>query len=69
MPVCFANISATNARIFLKIFMVLNYYFVSVSLKFHEDPYKNACAQVVNARTHVLSGLHAFNENEGLSKR
>ena len=33
----FANISATEAQIFMKFYMVINYYLVSVSLKFHED--------------------------------
>ena len=35
---CFANISATKAWIFMKIFMVANYYLVSLSFKFHKDP-------------------------------
>ena len=35
--------------------MVINYYFVSFSFKFHEDPCTNARARVVNAHMHVLS--------------
>ena len=33
----FANISATKARIFMKFYVVVNYYLVSLSFKFHED--------------------------------
>ena len=43
----FANISATNAWIFMKFYVVVNYYLVSLYLKFHEAPYVNVCAQVV----------------------
>ena len=39
---------------------LVNYYFVSLSLKFHEDPRVNARTWVVNARAHVLSLVHAF---------
>ena len=35
---CFANISAMEALIFMIFFVVVNYYLVSLSLKFHEDP-------------------------------
>ena len=45
----FANISATKAWIFMKI------YVVSLSYKFCEDLCINAPARVVNARAHVLS--------------
>ena len=48
---CFANISAMKARIFMKFYMVVNYYVVSLSFKFHEDPCTIACARVINART------------------
>ena len=34
----FANVSATKARIFMKFFVVVNYYLVSLSFKFHADP-------------------------------
>ena len=57
---CFANISAMKARIFMKIFMVVNYYLVSLSLKFHEDLAINVRARFENARTHVLSLVRAF---------
>ena len=40
----FANISATEAQIFMKFYMVINYYLVSVLIKFHEDPCTNARA-------------------------
>ena len=48
---CFANISATKARIFIKFYVVVNYYLVSLSSKFHKDPCANARARVVNVRT------------------
>ena len=47
----FVYISATNALIFMKFYMVVNYYLVSLCNKFHEDPCKNARARVINART------------------
>ena len=50
---CFANISGTKARIFMKFYMVVNYYLVSLSFKFHDDPSKNTRARVVNVRTWV----------------
>ena len=56
----FANISATEARIFMKFYMVVNYYIVNLSFKFHKDQFKNARLRVVNARTHVLSQVCAF---------
>ena len=45
---CFANISTTKARIFMKFYVVVNYYLVSLHLKFHEDSCINVCSQVVN---------------------
>ena len=35
----------------MKILMVANYYLVSLSYKFHEDPFTNVRARVVNMRT------------------
>ena len=57
---CFANISATEARIFMKLYMVINYYLMSVSFKFHEDPCTNARARAVNARTRDKTCACAF---------
>ena len=57
---CFANISAMEARIFMKFYMVVNYYLVNLSFKFYEDPCINARARVVNARVHVISRVRAF---------
>ena len=57
---CFANISATEARIFMKFYMVLNYYLVILCIKFHSAWCINARARVVKARAHVLSRLRAF---------
>ena len=57
---CFANISLTKARIFMKFYMVVNYYLVNFSFKFHEDQCINACTRVVNARAQVLLRVRAF---------
>ena len=57
---CFANISPTKAPIIMKFCVVVNYYLVSLSLKFHEDPCINVRTPVVNARAHVLSRVRAF---------
>ena len=46
---CFANISATKARIFMKFYVAVNYNVV-----LHEDPCTNARARVVIARMHVI---------------
>ena len=55
---CFANISATKARIFMKYYLVVNYYLASVSFKFHDHPCIKACALAINrART----CLHVYN--------
>ena len=56
----FANISATKARIFMKFYVVVNYYLVSLSFEFHDDPCINARARVVNTRVHVLSRVRTF---------
>ena len=47
---CFANISATEARIFMKFYVMVNSYLASLSFKFHEDPDSNARVRVINAR-------------------
>ena len=57
---CFANISATKAQISMKFYMVVNYYRVSLSFKFHEDPCINARTRVVNACKHILSRVRAL---------
>ena len=44
----------------MKFYMVVNLYLVSLSIKFHEDPYINAHARVVNVCAHVLSGVRAL---------
>ena len=51
MPVCFANISATKAQIFMNFYMVVNYYLVSFTFKFHEDLRIDARTQVINTCT------------------
>ena len=56
---CFTNISATKAWIFTKFNVVLNYYLVSLSFKFHEDLCINARTRVVKARTYVFSTIRA----------
>ena len=57
---CFENISATKARIFMKFYVAVNYYLVSLSMKFHKDPCTNADARVINARTRDKTCAHAF---------
>ena len=57
---CFANISATKARIFIKFYVVVNSYLVSLSFKFHGDPSINARTRVVNARIRDITCAHAF---------
>ena len=44
----------------MKIFMVANYYLLSLSFKFHEDPFTNARARVVNVRTRDKTSAHAY---------
>ena len=41
---CFANICATEAPFFMKFYVVVNKYLVSLGLKFHEDSVINALA-------------------------
>ena len=57
---CFANISATKARIFIKFYVVVNSYLMSLSFKFHGDPSINARTRVVNARIRDITCAHAF---------
>ena len=56
----FANISAREAQIFMKSYMVVNYYLVSLSFKFYDDPFINARARVVNVRTLDKSCARTF---------
>ena len=56
----FANISATKARIFMKFYVVVYYYLVSLSLKFHDDTCINARAREVNPRTRDKSCARTF---------
>ena len=44
----------------MKFYVVVNYYLVSLSFKFHEDPDSNARARVVNARTRDKTCARAF---------
>ena len=57
----FANISATEARIFMKFYMVVNYYLVNLNFKFHEDLNSNARARVINARTRDKTRVRVYN--------
>ena len=52
---CFAFISATEAQIFMKFHVVVNFYLVNLNFKFHEDPCINARALVVNVCTRAFS--------------
>ena len=47
----FTNISATKARIFMKFYVVVNYYLMSLSFKFYDDPCIDARIRGENART------------------
>ena len=47
---CFANISTTKTRIFMKFYAVTNYYLAGLSSKCHEDLCTNVRTQVINAR-------------------
>ena len=55
---CFANISATEAQIFMKFYVVLNFYLVS--FKYYQDPCISARAQVVNARINNITCACTF---------
>ena len=50
----FANISATNAGIFMKCYIMINYSLVRLCLKLYEELWKNLRARVLNARLHVF---------------
>ena len=47
MTYCFANISASKTRIFMKYYLVVNYYLVSLSLELHEYPIPNVRALAI----------------------
>ena len=68
---CFANISAREARIFMKFVMVVNLYLVNLSFKFHKDPCINMRTRVVNARirdkTCVRALSYLMNERKPVS--
>ena len=44
----------------MKFYMVVNYYLVSLSSKFHKNRCTNVCAQVVNARPCDKTCARAF---------
>ena len=54
----FENISTTKAQIFMKFYVVINYYLVSLSFKFHEYPCRNVRARVVKP-TIAINGVCA----------
>ena len=62
---CFANISTTEARILMKFYMVVNYYLVNLSFKFHEDPWTNARARFVSTRIRDKTCAHTFTTHYG----
>ena len=57
---CFANISAMKSRIFMKFYVVVHFYLVKLSFKFHEDPSVNARARVENVRIRDVTCVRAF---------
>ena len=56
----FTNISATKAWIFMKFYVVVNFYLVSLSFKFHEDPSINTRARVENVRIRDITCARVF---------
>ena len=63
----YANISATKAQIFMKFYVVVKYYIVILSFKFHDNlcinvraRAVNVRARAVNVRAHDLSRVRAF---------
>ena len=57
---CFANISAREARIFMKFYKVVKYYLENFTFKFPEDWFIKTRTWVVNVRTHILSRVCGF---------
>ena len=57
---CFANISTTEARIFMKFYVVFKYYLVTLSFEFHGDLCTNARTRVINAHTRDKTCARAF---------
>ena len=56
----FANISITKARNFMKSYVGVNYYLVSLNFKFHEDPCINAQVRVVNVRARFIASARVY---------
>ena len=56
----FKNISATKARIFMKFYVVVNYYLMSLNFKFYDDPCIDARIRGENARTRDKSCARTF---------
>ena len=56
----FANISATEARIFMKFYMVVKYYLENSSFKFHKDWCINVRARVVIARARFIASVRVY---------
>ena len=47
-----SNHTLKTEKIFIRFYVVVNYYLLSLSFKFHGDPCTNARARVIHARTH-----------------
>ena len=54
-----------NNWIFMKFYVVVNYYLVSICYKFREDPCTNALARVVNVPTCDKKCVRAFTTRAG----
>ena len=52
MPVLFCKYLRNERS---KFFVVVKYYLVSFTFKFHEDPFTNVRARVEHAQMHVLT--------------
>ena len=63
---CFANISATKARIFMKFYVVVNFYLVYLSFEFNEDPWINVSAQVLNMCAPISSICESYIKPVGI---
>ena len=48
-----SELIGTNAWIFMKFYVVVNYYLVSLGFKFYEDPCINEHIRVVNAQARL----------------
>ena len=58
--IVFKYLRNKKAPFFMKFYVVVNFYLVSLSFKFYEDPCINTGTRIVNMRAHVISRMCAF---------